>query len=333
VLAVRSDSDGDVLLTGPALRAIRAGASRLTLLCGPSGRAAAALLPGVDEIIEWPVPWIAADPDPVDPRAVQDLVRLMEGSAFDRAVVFTSYHQSPLPMALVLRLAGVGHISAISEDYPGSLLDVRHRVADDLPEAERARSLARAAGFPGAADDDGRLAVRRPLPDVSTMVGAEPYVVVHPGASVPARAAPPDRCREYIRQLAKDGWRVLVTGGPTEAAVTAYVAGRHGADLGGRTTLPELAAVLAGARCVVVGNTGPAHLAAAVGTPVVSLYAPTVPYRRWGPYAVPAVRLGDPLAPCRDSRARWCPVDGHPCLSGVEPERVTDAVRSLACGS
>jgi ADP-heptose:LPS heptosyltransferase len=80
---------------------------------------------------------------------------------------------------------------------------------------------------------------------------------------------------------------------------------------------------------VVVGNTGPAHLAAAVGTPVVSLFAPTVPYGEWGPYRVPAVRLGRSEAPCRGTRATVCPVPGHPCLSRVDPWEVVDAVAML----
>jgi ADP-heptose:LPS heptosyltransferase len=79
----------------------------------------------------------------------------------------------------------------------------------------------------------------------------------------------------------------------------------------------------------VVGNTGPAHLAAATGTPVVSLFAPTVPFGRWAPYRVPHVRLGDAAAPCRDTRATVCPVPGHPCLSTVEPADVLTAVRRL----
>ena len=95
----------------------------------------------------------------------------------------------------------------------------------------------------------------------------------------------------------------------------------------------ELAGVLAGADAVVVGNTGPAHLAAAVGTPVVSLFAPTVPYGRWGPYRVPHVRLGDAEAPCRDTRATVCPVPGHPCLSDVTPAAVLAAVGRLTTSS
>lgn len=70
--------------------------------------------------------------------------------------------------------------------------------------------------------------------------------------------------------------------------------------------LPELAAVLDRAECVVAANTGPAHLAAAVGTPVVSLFAPVVPVERWRPYGVPVVVLGDRTAPCRGTRARAC---------------------------
>ena len=62
--------------------------------------------------------------------------------------------------------------------------------------------------------------------------------------------------------------------------------------------MAELAGVLSGASAVVVGNTGPAHLAAAVGTPVVSIFAPVVPLERWRPWGVPSVVLGDQLAEC-----------------------------------
>jgi heptosyltransferase III len=80
---------------------------------------------------------------------------------------------------------------------------------------------------------------------------------------------------------------------------------------------------------VVVGNTGPAHLAAAVGTPVVSLFAPVVPLQRWRPWGVPSVVLGDQLAACALSRARSCPVPRHPCTD-VPAEAVVEAVRTLA---
>ncbi|WP_413231910.1 HAD-IIIA family hydrolase [Micromonospora rifamycinica] len=330
VLVARSDSAGDVLVTGPAVRAVAASAERVVLLCGPRGRDAAALLPGVDEIVEWPLPWIDGAPAPVDPRDIGRLVERLRAVRADEAVVFTSFHQSPLPLALLLRLAGTPRVSAISDDYPGSLLDVRHRAPDGLPEPERALSLAAAAGFTLPDGDDPRLRVRTDrVPAAPAGLGGPGYLVLHPGSAVPSRAVPPELAARIVRTLTAAGHRVAVTGGPGETALTARVAGDTGIDLGGRTGLAELAAVLAGAGALVVGNTGPAHLAAALGVPVVSLFAPTVRYGQWGPYRVPTVRLGDAAAPCRDSRATVCPVPGHPCLAAVEPGRVLDAVRLL----
>ncbi len=237
----------------------------------------------------------------------------------DEAVVFTSYHQSALPLALLLRTAGVGRITAISEDYPGSLLDVRHHVPPGVPEPERARSVAAAAGFALPPGDDGRLRIAGP--------GSPPgdHVVVHPGTSVGARACPPELMRRIAAALTAAGHRVVVTGGPGEAELAASIG-----SYAGPLPLPDLARLIGGARAVVVGNTGPAHLAAAVGTPVVSLYAPTVPFGQWGPYRVPHVRLGDAAAPCRDTRMTRCTVPGHPCLSRIEPDDVVTAVNRLA---
>jgi ADP-heptose:LPS heptosyltransferase len=333
VLVARLDNAGDVLLQGPMVRAVAAAAERVVFLAGPAGAEAARLLPGVDEVWTWRCPWILAEPPQVDPADVAALTDRVRALAPDAAVISTSFHQSPLPLALLLRTAGVPRLAAISVDYPGSLLDVRHRVDDNLPEPERALSLARAAGFELPPGDDGRLAVRRPLPPVAHQPRGHDlspgYIVLHPGASVPARAWPAGSCAEAVEALADAGHRVLVTGGPAERALTAFVAGRRGVDLGGATTLPEMAALLAEAAAVVVGNTGPAHLAAAVGTPVVSLFSPVVPAERWAPYRVPTVLLGDQDAPCRGTRARECPVPGHPCLSSVSPADVVTAVEKL----
>ena len=333
VLIARLDNPGDVLLQGPLVRAVAASADRVVFLAGPAGAEAAALLPGVDEIWSWACPWILADPPAVDADDVAALTERVRALAPEEAVISTSFHQSPLPLALVLRTAGVRRISAISVDYPGSLLDVRHRVDDDLPEPERALSLARAAGFDLPPGDDGRLAVRRPLPPVVHEPRGHDvspgHIVLHPGASVPSRAWPPGHCAEAVEALADAGHRVLVTGGPAERSLTAFVAGRRGVDLGGATSLAEMAVLLDGAACVVVANTGPAHLAAAVGTPVVSLFSPVVPAARWAPYGVPCVLLGDQSAPCAGTRARECPVPGHPCLSSVSPADVVAAVEKL----
>ncbi len=291
VLAVRLDNDGDVLLAGPAIRAIAAGADRVTLLCGPRGRQAAELLPGVDDVLSWRAPWVDPEPAPVDSADVLVLAARLSTLGIDRALIFGSFHQSPLPTALLLRLAHVAWIGAISVDYPGSLLDLRHQVSDDVHEVERNLSLTTAAGFP--APEDTRLRVNGGSPPFQL---PRRYVVVHPGASVPARAWEPERNAELVEALVARGHEVLVTGGPGERELTRFVAGPHGLDLGGQTTLAELAGVIAGAEAIVVGNTGPAHLAAAVGTPVVSLFAPTVPPVRWRPWKVPQALLQLPAS-------------------------------------
>jgi ADP-heptose:LPS heptosyltransferase len=328
VLAVRLDSLGDVLVTGPAVRALATAADEVVMLAGPAGGQASEMLPGVGRTWVWDCPWIRPQPGPVNREDVDALVERIACERFPTAVVFTSFHQSPLPLALLLRMAGVGSVAAISVDYPGSLLDVRHRVDEDIPESERALSLARAAGFSLPAGDDGRLRVRMNAQLPSEVAGT-PYVVVHPGTSVPARAWSVHRWQQTVESLTDQGWRVVVTGAPHEVGLTAEVSGGRGVDIGGRTDLAELAAVLRRASVVVVGNTGPAHLAAAVGTPVVSLYAPTVPAVRWAPYGVRRIVLGDQNAPCRGSRATICPVPGHPCLETVTASDVVAAVRRL----
>ncbi|MDQ1742251.1 MAG: hypothetical protein QOE23_590, partial [Pseudonocardiales bacterium] len=269
------------------------------------------------------------------------LGRLADGH-FDEAVILTSFHQSALPTALLLRLAGLPRIVASSEDYPGSLLDLRLPVAGDGPEPERMLATVRAAGFELPPGDPGTLAVRL----AATTSGhrwiesQSPYLVVHPGTTAAARAYPAALWAEVVRLLAEAGWRVLVTGSASERELTGGIvatarAGLDGdrgeavLDLAGALELAGLARLLAGAEVVLVANTGPAHLAAAVGTPVVSLFAPVVPARRWAPYGVPVVLLGDQAAPCRDSRRTVCPVPGHPCLAGVNPSEVLTAVECL----
>jgi len=342
VLVARLDSVGDVLLAGPAARAVANGRradggspNDVVVLCGPQGEPAARLLPEVSDVFAWDSPWITNPAPPVTGQRVDSLVGFVRNSRITEAVILTSYHQSPLPLALLLRLAGVERITGASTDYAGSLLDVRLRPGEDFsedqPEAVRALGIARAAGFRLREGDDGKLMVKDP-PDVRNLVGEEPYVVVHPGASVPARAWPPLHHAAAVELLEGAGHRVVVTGGPGETELTATVAGPSGIDLGGLTDLQTLAGVLARAEAVVTGNTGPAHLAAAVGTPVVSLFSPVVPAVRWAPYGVPLELLGDQNAPCRLSRARICPVPGHPCLGSVSPEQVVDAVARLISG-
>ncbi|NEW74081.1 glycosyltransferase family 9 protein [Streptomyces rhizosphaericus] len=328
-LVVRLDSAGDVLLAGPAVRAVAAGSAYTAMLCGPLGEPAARMLPGVDEVLVHDAPWVGFEAPPVRRELIDALVDCLAVRRFDRALILSSYHQSPLPAALLLKLAGIPWTAADSEHYPGTLLDLRHRRAPHRHEARAALDLAEASGFALPPGDEGALALTA-LPDTAPLTGTDPYVVVHPGAAVPARAWSPVRAARAVAALEEAGHRVVVTGGPAEKELTADIADGIALDLGGRTSFPELAGVLAGAEVVVTGNTAPSHLAAAVGTPVVCLFAPVVPAERWAPYRVPHRLLGRQDAACAGSRARVCPVPGHPCLDSVTDAEVLAAVAALS---
>lgn len=332
VLAVRQDNNGDVLLVGPALRAIAADAD-VTLLCGPSGAGAARLLPQVADVIVARAEWIEGRPRPVDPTRTYDFITAIAAQAFDRAIVFTSFHQSALPVALLLRLAGVPWIGAISVDYPGSLLDMRLQVDDDRHEVERALALAAACGYRLPLGDDGALRCG-PLPPSSELAAGGPYVVVQPGATVPARAWDPARWRGLVARMDALEMRVVIVGSPAEVDLARSVSGESGAiDTTGHTTFAEFAAIVRDARALVVGNTSGIHVASAVGTPVVTIFPPTIPARRFAPWRVAHAILGDQTIACAGCRARACPIPGQPCTAAVEDDEILAALATLCAGS
>ena len=326
-LAVRQDNNGDVLLAGPALRAL---ATRfdVTLVCGPSGENAARLLPGVADVVVFRADWIEAKPQPVTPEHIDGLVAFVRHLQPDDAIVFTSFHQSPLPMALLLRLAGVGRIHAISVDYPGSLLDTRLNVPDDIHEVTRALRLAAAAGAHLPPEDDGSLRLR-PLPDTRHLAGGD-FIAVQPGSTVPARTWAPAKWRELVRDLGALGERVVVLGSGQERELCAYVSADASAiDLCGQTSFPQFASLIARARALVVGNTSGLHVASATGTPVVTVFAPTIPPVRFAPWHVAHRMLGDHTIVCAGCRARECPIPRQPCIGTLGSRDVIDALHAL----
>ncbi|HKR67795.1 MAG TPA: glycosyltransferase family 9 protein [Streptosporangiaceae bacterium] len=265
-LVVRLDDAGEVLLAGPAVRAV-ARKSHVTFLTAPGGAEAAALLPGVTDVLTWRAPWAGETPPALSAAEVALLVKRMAAGRFDDALIFTSRGQSPLPTAMVLRLAGISHIAAMGSDVPGSLLDVWHDPAADIAEPDRSLALVRAAGYELAPDDDGHLAVRRPLPATQWLTGKGPYVVAH--AAQPAGSRRAERWTATIADLIGSGHRVVLTGkslehgDPARSAPDAQVV-----DLAGRTDLLQLAAVVDRAQAVLAGSTELENLAAAVCTPI-----------------------------------------------------------------
>jgi ADP-heptose:LPS heptosyltransferase len=328
IAVVRQDNNGDVLLTGPAVRRLAAHGT-ITLVCGPSGEAAARLLPDVERVVVVRADWICATPRPIVPREIQTAVATLARLELSEAFVFTSFHQSPLPTALLLRLAGVSRIHAVSTDYPGSLLDTRCAVEDDIHEVERNLAVVTAAGYPANAHEDPRLALHE-LPDTGRFVAhGTRYIAIQPGATVPARRWEPEKMRAVVARLAQST-TVVVLGSTEEIPLGKFVTGDSPAiDLTGKTTFAEFAGLIARAQALIVGNSSGIHVASATGTPVVTVFPPTIAPVRFAPWHVPHIMLGDHAIGCSGCRAKTCPIPGQPCIGTVSIEDVLSALSSL----
>jgi ADP-heptose:LPS heptosyltransferase len=326
VLVVRPDNVGDVLMTGPVFRALRAAAphAQLVLLASPGGAAAAALLPEVDDLVVASVSWQQLDLVPgADPDAA--LVDKLAVRGFDAAVVLTSFSQSPWPAAEVARRAGIPVRVGTSKEFGGGLLT--HWVPappDDEHQVDRMLGQLAAVGVPSRGH-----ALHARIPDDAAtplaLVGVR-YAVVAPGASCPSRRWPADRFAAVVRALADDGLTVAVTGTEKEAGLVAEVAGDVGVPLAGGLGLADLAALLAGAEVVVANNSGGVHLADAVGAPVVELFAGTETVGQYAPRSTRAEVLTVPVS-CAPCRQLVCPFDQE-CLA-IGPADVLDAVRRV----
>ncbi len=332
ILVVRPDNVGDVIMTVPALRALRAAApeARIDLLASPAGGAVAPLIDEIDEAVVASVSWQrlpGADAGGQDQDPDGELVATLTGRSYDAAVVLTSFSQSPWPAAAVCRRAGIGVRIGTSKEFGGDALT--HWVPappDGGHQVDRALEVLAAVGVPSCG---AGLAVRVPE-DADSHAPDGRYVVVAPGASCPSRRWPAARFADVGRGLAARGWTVVVTGTAREADLVAEAsAGVPGArSLVGTLDLGGLAALVAGADAVVVNNSGGAHLADAVGTPVVELFAGTEEVAQYAPRSVPAAVLTRAVS-CAPCRQLVCPF-GQECLD-VAAAEVVDAV--VGCAS
>jgi ADP-heptose:LPS heptosyltransferase len=376
VLAVRLDNLGDVLVTTPAIHAIRQslpmlarrvpGAS-LTLLASPVGAQAGRLNPDIHEVIVYEAPWM--DPWhrlPQNADREQRMIATIKEREFDGAIIFTSFRQSALPAAYLCYLAGIPLRVAASIDGPGSLLTTRHKHPErmwpggPLPdraqsaraergmmhEVERGLDLVGAIGL-GTGDLDLVLAVPDDArADVATFLSAQeippcresrrrPLIVVHAGCSMPARTYPWEMYADVVNLLVERlDATVLLTGTEDEHALVERICDRLDAaartsvlSVAGMLPFPAFCALVEAADLVITNNTGPMHVAAAVKTPVVALFALTNPPEQWGPWRVPHRQLYHDV-PCRICYSRICPY-GHECLRLVTPQSVVDAAAEL----
>lgn len=348
VLAVRLDQLGDVLMTTPALRAMRQAwpKAHLTLLTSPAGAALAPCLDSVDEVQATQVPWMKnGQPGDTPGEAEAALVERLRAGHHDAVVIFTVCTQSALPAALLCRMAGIPARLAHCRENPYGLLT--HWVPDtdqvgDHMRHEVQRQLDLVATVGAAAPAARRLCLRL-LPAHHRAAAAalrtaglprrQPYLVVHPGATAPSRRWPATRFGEAADALARRaGLAVVFIGSAAEQPLideARSVMSRPALSLAGQVDAPALAALIAAARLLLANNSGPSHLAAATGTPVVTLYAQTNPQHT--PWSARARVLRHDV-PCRHCLRSVCPEGHHRCLRELQVAQVLDAAQSLLAG-
>lgn len=349
VLALRLDQLGDVLMTTPALAALREQlpAAQITLLTSPAGGALAPHLPWLDAVWTAQVPWMPGAADHAADGAVADtaLLRRLAAGAFDAAVIFTVCTQSALPAALACRLAGIPLRLAHARENPYALLtdwvpdpDRVHPGGDPQATRHEVRRQLALVGTIGCTTADERLRFTLRAADhaeaqaalAAAGVGAQ-FALLHPGASAPSRRWPAARFGQVAARLARAGLVPLVAGSAAERALVdeavAAAAPARVHAFAGTLSLGGLAALIARAQVLVGNNSGPAHIAAALGTPIASLYAMTNPQHT--PWRV-RHRLLQHDVPCRGCLKSVCPERHHACLEGVDVPAVVAAALELA---
>ncbi len=334
LLVVRLGGMGDLLMTGPAIRALKAAAvgRNVTALVSPPGAAVARLLPGVDDVIVYRAPWMRG----VDADAAMDhaVIEQLRTRRFDAAVIFTVFGQSPLPAALLCHLAQIPRRAAHCRENPYALLTTW--VIEKEPEDEIRHDAERQLGLVaelGASAGDDKLAIS--LPESARAWGARhraegrPTIVLHPGASASSRRYPEESYATVLRLLEHELDAACVLAGTDderELLLRIRQTARSDATVVCGTSLAELAGLQMSADVVVTNNTGPAHLATAVGTPVVVLYALTNPQQ--APWMA-ASRVLSADVPCRNCFKSVCASGHHRCLRDVSPRQVVDAATEL----
>jgi lipopolysaccharide heptosyltransferase II len=342
ILCVRLDTLGDVLMTSPAIRALRDSLAgcRTVLLTSPAGAEAARMIPEVDQVRVYESPWMKATTTRLTASAEFNEINWLRSQGFDAAVIFTVYSQSPLPAAMLCYLAGIPLRLAHCRENPYQLLTdwapelephqlLRHEVRRQLDLVEtigcRTNDLRLSLAVSKEARAHAHKLLRR-----RGIRPEHPFVVVHPGASAASRRYPPAAFANVVKQLTGEHHlQVVITGQAHERDLANEVLNQSSltrTSLAGELDLQQLAAVLEAAAMLLSNNTGPVHVAAAVGTPVVDLYALTNPQHT--PWQVPSRVLSHDV-PCKYCYKSVCPQEHGHCLSLIPPQSVTQAVLDL----
>jgi len=296
ILVIRPDNMGDLLMSAPAIRALSENFHcKITLLTSSMALEASALLPWIDDVICYDFPWVKTN-GALAASALGAVVENIRKSAFDGCILFNVSSQNPAPSILIAFMAGIPLRAAYCRENLYGLLT--HWLPDPEPYFEIEHQVTRdlkLCAFIGAVTTDQKIKICD-LNDATILeklqslrIKKNGFFIFHVGVSEVKRQYPEN---EWI-SLAKEvisGHRlpVLLTGGVAEQALIDRLAGEIGegaVSVAGQLTLKELATTIAMARAMVSVNTGPMHLAAATGTPILALYARTNPQH--SPWMVP----------------------------------------------
>ena len=339
LLVMRLDNIGDVVMTGPVLRALKENLPRasITLMASPGGKEAASLLPWVDEVFAWRVLWQDLGRLSFDPAREWELIGALRRGSYDAAIILTSFKQTPHPAGYACYLAGIPLRIGESKEWGGGVLtDEAPSAPDEVHQVERNLHLIEHAGFGVEVrslslhvPEEARGTVAQLLQARGVAPDA-PYVLLNPWASAQARTYPTHRFAFAARLLSEEtGWPVVVSGTEADRSRSGELLdalGDRGVDLVGATVLSELAALVEGARLVLTNNTSTMHLLDALRTPGVVLFSGTELEEQWRPRDAPH-RLLRRETWCSPCYAFACPYNLE-CLD-IQPEDVAEAGLSL----
>jgi heptosyltransferase-2 len=154
-----------------------------------------------------------------------------------------------------------------------------------------------------------------------------PLLAIHLGAGAAAKRWPTRHWRSLIARFLDDGWRVILIGGPDDVDIARQIEPNPALrDWTGRLAVTETAALLERADLFIGSDSGPAHIAASASAASVILFSGTNRPRQWRPWSRRALVLRQKVS-CRPCHHKSCPLADHPCMTGLEPDRVYRSAR------
>jgi ADP-heptose:LPS heptosyltransferase len=306
LLVMRLDNIGDVIMTSPALKALRENLpeSKITLMASPSGALTAPLLPWIDEVLPWRVLWQDLGSLSFDPDREWQLIEALKG--FDAVIILTSFSQSPHPAGLLCALAGIPlRLGESKEQDFATLTHAIPALPDSVHQVDRNLHLIESIGVKV---HDRHLDLKIP----NTFYCPSDYILLNPWTSCQSRNYSLDRFAEAAFALSqKTGYPIVITGvekDRSKAQVLLEKLGDRAIDQIGKTTLSELTDLVAHAKLVITNNTSVMHIADATETPQVVLFAGTEQESQWRPCSS-QTRLLRRLTVCSPCYAMTCPYE------------------------